>query len=100
MKRKSWETTPLAELGVESIGRDWMRHPPDCWGYRDRELARAMGKPLNPKLPPAPPERKLPDGFSIFPRQQRPPTTKGERAVRDIRQQRANAALSSLGLHR
>jgi hypothetical protein len=79
---------------IVSIGNDWPEAAPEHWGTREHALVQAMGKPLNESLPPAQPERTLPQGFSIFPDRQRPPETKGQRAVREIRSAKAKHAMS------
>ncbi len=68
-----------------TLGEDWREAPPEFWGTRDREQARATNQPLGQTLPVPPPERSLPAGFSLFPEKQVPPLTKGERAVAEIR---------------
>jgi hypothetical protein len=75
---------PGREL-YDTLGSDWLLHPPIHWGRKDVEQAHAMGKPVNATLPPAPPERTIPSGFSLYPDRQRPPLSKGERAVAEIR---------------
>jgi hypothetical protein len=85
--------------GLISCGPDWFTHPPECWGTRDREQARAMGKPIGQSLPVAPPDRSLPPGFSLFPgRGVR--ESAGDRALREIRNAKAARALRKLGHRR
>lgn len=74
---------PLRPGDIISVGDDWREWPAELWGTRDREQAAAQYRPLGEQLTPAP-ERTLPPGFRLFPGQ-RAPATKGERAVREIR---------------
>ena len=71
--------------GLVTFGPDFAAFPTDCWGFRDWELAEARYQPINKTLPPPAPARALPPGFSLYPKHQRAPLTKGERAVREIR---------------
>ena len=61
-------------------------------------VAAALYQPLNEHLPPPPPARSLPAGFSLFPGQQCAPETAGDRALREIRTAKANRALGKFGL--
>jgi hypothetical protein len=70
---------------ILTLGPDFVEYPSEHWGTRDWEQVEARNQPLNETLPPAPPQRTLPAGFSLFPNRQRPPTTVGEKAVQEIR---------------
>jgi hypothetical protein len=76
---KNWR-----ELCV-TLGPDFAQHPSEWWGRKDWEQVESRNRPLNLSLPPALPERTIPQGFSLFPDKQRPPLTKGQRAVAEIR---------------
>jgi hypothetical protein len=75
---KNWR-----ELCV-TLGPDFAQHPSEWWGRKDWEQVESRNRPINEKLPPVAAAQTVP-GFSLFPDRQRPPTTKGERAVQEIR---------------
>ena len=82
-----------------TMGPDFASLPREWWGWRDWEQAEARNRPLNQTLPPPPPDRSL-HGFSLFPGKQQAKPTAGDRAVREIRSSKADAALKRLGLRR
>jgi len=78
------------------MGQDFGALPSAWWGWRDWAQAESRNKPLNQTLPPPPPDRSLPPGFTLFPGRGR--ETAGTRALREIRSAKASRALKKIGL--
>ena len=69
---------------VDTMGPGWESLPKEWWGSDDWKRAQATNRPMNLELPPAPADRVLPPGFTLY---GKPPVklTTGERALREIR---------------